>query len=143
MTGKVIGYHPLIPEGEYLVRFMYYETGQSWNSKKVILHFAVAVGEYGGTPLTRYYNALDLEPPIGRNGQFSAGGQSHIVKEFRSLLSDASAIDEIDLNLYRGRLIKARVDTTSRTGLGEELDQPNQYSVIRKLLEIVPESLSA
>jgi len=143
MTGKVIGYHPLIPEGEYLVRFMYYETGQSWNSKKVRLQFAVADGEYAGTPLTRYYNALDLEPPTGRNGKFSVGDRSHLVKEFRSLLSDASAIGEIDLNLYRDRLVRAKVGTTSQTGLGEELDKPNQYSVIRKLLEIVPESLSA
>ncbi|WP_405222215.1 hypothetical protein [Lentisalinibacter sediminis] len=135
MTGKVVGYHPLIPEGEYLVRFMYYETGQSWNSNKVILHFAVAEGEYGGTPLIRYYNALDLEPPLGRDGKFTVGDRSHLVKEFRSLLSESSAKGDINLNLYRGRLIRARVGSTRQTGLGEDLDKPNQYSVIRKLLE--------
>ncbi|WP_405234186.1 hypothetical protein [Lentisalinibacter salinarum] len=143
MTGKVVGYHPLIPEGEYLVRFTYYETGRAWKGSKAILHFAVVEGEYAGTPLTRYYNVRHVEPPLGRDGKFSVGDRCHLVKEFRSLLSESSAKSEIDLNLYRGWLIRACVGTTNQTGLGEDLTKPNQYSVIRKLLEIVPESLSA
>jgi len=139
MIGKVIGYHPEVPEGSYTVRYCGYETGQSWNSKKVKVSFAVVEGEYSGVPLTRYYNVANLGKPIGPDGSFEVGDRSHLVKEYRLLLPQVQSISEIDLDLYKDTLIRVRVKTTNKTGIGEELSESNQYSIIRKLLEIVPE----
>ena len=140
MVGKVVGYHPEIPEGVYTVRYTGYETGHSWNSKKVLLKFSVVEGEYAGVPLTRYYNAKQLFDPIGPNGDFEIGDRSHLVKEFRTLNPDIRSISEIDPDAYKGKLIRVLVESINKTGTGEELSNSNQYSVIRKLLEIVPEA---
>lgn len=140
MAGKVVGHHPDIPEGVYAVRYNGYETGQSWNSMKVMLKFAIVEGEFEGIPLIRYYNAKRLFDPIGPDGGFEVGDRSDLVKEFRSLFPDIRSISQIDPDAYRGKLIRVQVESTKKTGTGEELTESNQYSVIRKLLEIIPES---
>ena len=81
-----------------------------------------------------------LSEPIGPSGSFDVGDRCHLVKEFRSLLPDVQSISEVDLDLYKDKLIRAQVETINKTGKGEELSSSNQYSVIRKLVEIVPES---
>ena len=139
MAGKVVGYNPSIPDGEYLVKYCGYETGKSWNSCKVMAKFAVVEGEYEGIPLTRYYNARSLGEPHGLNGEFEVGDRSWLVKEYRTLLPEIPSISEIDLEHYRDKLIRVQVETTNSTGTGEKLSDSNQYSVIRRLIEIVPE----
>ena len=140
MAGKVVGYHPEIPEGAYTVRYRGYETGQSWNGQKVIVNFAVAEGDYEGIPLTRYYNAVHLYEPVGPGGDFDVGDRSYLVKEYRSLLPEVRAISEVDLDLYVDKLIRVQVESVNKTGVGEVLSESNQYSVIRKLVKIIPES---
>ena len=140
MTGKVVGYHPDIPEGTYTVKYCGYETGQSWNSKKVKVNFAIVEGEYAGIPLARYYNAVHIYDPIGPGGHFDVGDRCHLLKEFRSLLPDVPSISEVDLELYQDKPIRVQVETINKTGTGEDLASSNQYSVIRKLIEIIPTS---
>lgn len=140
MVGKVIGYHPHVPDGNYIVKYCGYETGQSWNNKKVIVNFGIVEGEYAGIPLTRYYNAKRIGEPVGADGDFDVGDRSYLVKEYRSLFPDIPSISEIDLNRYNDKLIRVKVVTTKETGKREELAKSNQYSVIGKLLEIVSES---
>jgi len=140
MVGKVVGYHPRVPDGAYKVKYCGYETARSWNAAKVAVKFAIVEGDLAGIPLTRYYNAIQLYDPIGPNGEFDVGDRSHLLKEYRSLLLDVRSTSEIDLDHYKGMVILAQVGTTKKTGTGEELSESNQYSVVRKLLEIVPES---
>ena len=140
MAGKVVGYHPEIPEGTYTVRYCGYETGQSWNSQKVKVNFAIVKGEFEGIPLARYYNAVHLYDPLGPGGDFDVGDRSFLVKEFRTLLPEAQSMGEVDLDNYKDKLIRVQVETVNKTGVGEVLSQSNQYSIIRKLVEIIPES---
>jgi hypothetical protein len=140
MTGKVVGYHPDIPEGTYTVKYCGYETGQSWNSKKVKVNFAIVEGEYEGIPLARYYNAIHIYDPIGPGGHFDVGDRCHLLKEFRSLLPNVRSTNEIELDLYHDKLIRVQVETINKTGTGEVLTASNQYSIIRKLIEIIPTS---
>ena len=140
MVGKVIGYHPHVPDGTYIVKYCGYETGQSWNSKKVIVNFGIVEGDHAGIPLIRYYNAKRLVDPVGADGDFDVGDRSYLVKEYRSLFPDIQSTSEIDLNRYRDKFIRVKVATIKKTGTHEELDESNQYSIIRKLLEIVHES---
>ena len=39
--GIIDGYQPGIPEGEYEVRYQYYETAKQWEIGKVIVHFVL------------------------------------------------------------------------------------------------------
>ena len=143
MIGKVIGFHPEVDEGIYTVRYIGYETGRSWNGNKVMLKFAIVEGDNAGIELTRYYNAKTLKEPIGRGGSFEVGDRSYLVKEFRSMLPELRSISEIDLDHYKDKLIRVQVGSTNKTGIGEQLSESDQYSVIRKLIEVVPNSLEA
>ena len=140
MIGKVVGLHPDIPQGKYTVKYCGYETGQSWNGPKVKVNFAVVEGDYSGILLPRYYNARRTYDPIGPDGDFDVGDRGHLVKEYRSLLPDVRSISDIDLNNYKDKVILARVETVNRTGTGEKLEVSNQYAIIRKLIEIIPDS---
>ena len=140
MVGRVVGHHPDIPEGRYIVKYAGYETGHFWCSPKVILKFKILDGEWSTFPLSRYYNAIRIFDPIGPDGGFEVGDRSYLLKEFRLLFPEILTTDKVDLNVYRGKRILVDVETTNKTGTGEILTESNQYSVIRKLIEIVPES---
>ncbi len=62
-----------------------------------------------------------------------------LVREHRALFPDESNYTEIDPDKYSGHLIRARVETTRKSGIGKELAKGSQYSVVRELLEIVPD----
>jgi len=51
--------------------------------------------------------------------------------------------DQIDPNRYEGHLIRAKVETTGKTGIGKTLAEPSRYSVVRELLGIVPDDYAA
>ena len=139
MSGIISDEPLLIPEGTYTVSFIRYETTQSWGRYKVLAHFAVAEGEYGGTPLTRYYNVDDVSSSPGQKAEFSASARRHLVREFRTLLPDLASQGALDLNAYKGKLIWAEVETVGQDGLKQDLSQANRYSVIRRLVKIIPD----
>ena len=62
-----------------------------------------------------------------------------LVREHRALFPDDSNCSRIDPDKYAGHLIRAKVGTTRKSGSGKELTKASQYSVVRELLEIVPE----
>ena len=128
MIGIVVDHSPWVPEGVYLLRYFSYETTQYWGHGKLLLHFAIVEGEYAGIPLVRHYNVKERV-----TDRFA------LVREYRALFPDASNYTEIDPDKYSGHLIRARVETTRKSGIGKELAKGSQYSVVRELLEIVPE----
>ncbi len=85
-------------------------------------------GEYAGTPLTRYYNVKERV-----TDRFA------VVREYCALFPDESNYSRIDPDKYSGHLIRAKVETTRKSGIGKELTEASRYSVVRELLGIVPD----
>ena len=126
MSAIVVDPSPWVPEGVYLLRYISYETTQYWGHIKLAVHFAIVEGEYAGIPLTRYYNVKERV-----TDRFA------LVREHRALFPDESNYSQIDPETYSGHLIRARVETTRKSGIGKELAEGSRYSVVRELLEIV------
>ncbi len=126
MSGIVVDPSPWVPEEIYLLRYVSSEMTQYWGHNKLAVHFAIVEGEYAGTPLTRYYNVKERV-----TDRFA------LVREHRALFPDDSNNCRIDPNTYSGHLIRARVETTRKSGIGKELAKGSRYSVVRELLEIV------
>ena len=139
MTGIIRGQSPWVPEGVYTVKYCGYDTGKSWNACKVTVHFAIVEGEFAGISLDRFYNANALVRPFGANGIFEVTDRGALVREYRSLFPGQANKSELDLNAYGNKLIRARVGTSNRNGLGKELSPVSRYSVIRELIEIIPD----
>ena len=128
MSGFVVDPSPWVPEGVYLLRYISYETTQYWGHIKLAIHFAIVEGEYAGTPLTRYYNVKERV-----TDRFA------VVREYCALFPDESDYSRIDPERYSGHLIRVKVETTRKSGSGKELTKASRYSVVRELLEIVPD----
>ena len=128
MSAIVVDPSPWVPEGIYLLRYISYEMTQYWGHAKLAVHFAIVEGEYTGIPLTRYYNVKDRI-----TDRFA------LVREYRVLFPDESDYSQIDPDRYSGHLIRAKVGTTRTSGSGKDLNKSSRYSVVRELLEIVPD----
>jgi len=128
VSGIVVDPSPWVPEGIYLLRYISYETTQYWGHGKLLLHFAIVEGEYAGIPLVRHYNVKERV-----TDRFA------LVREHRALFPDDTNCSQIDPDSYAGHLIRAKVETTRKSGIGKELTEASRYSVVRELLEIVPD----
>ena len=139
MNGFIPDELVIVPEDLYIVKFIHYEIGKSWNGDKVIVRFAIVEGEYVGIPLTRFYNVKLIGRGTNSSQCFEAPSRGALVREFRTLFPDFLLQPQVDLNAYKDKLIRAMVDTVDKDGLKQELANPNRYSVIRKLIEIIPD----
>ena len=128
MSAILVDPSPWIPEGIYLLRYVGYEMTEYWGHKKLALHFAIAEGEYAGIPLSRYYNVKDR-----LTDRFA------LVREYCAVFPDEPDYNQIDPDRFAGHLIRAKVETTRKSGVGKELNKASRYSVVRELLGIVPE----
>ncbi len=128
MSGIVFDPSPWVPEGIYLLRYVSYEMTQYWGHSKLLLHFAIVEGEYAGIPLVRHYNVKERV-----TDRFA------LVREYRALFPDESNYTQIDPDTYSGHLIRAKVETTRTSGSGKDLNKSSRYSVVRELLEIIPD----
>ncbi len=128
MSGIVFDPSPWVPEDIYLLRYVSHEMTHYGVQNKLAVHFAIVEGEYAGTPLTRYYNVKERV-----TDRFA------VVREHRALFPDESNSCRIDPDTYSGYLIRAKVGTTRKSGIGKELAKGSRYSVVRELLEIVPD----
>ena len=128
MIAIAVAISPWVPEGIYLLRYVSYEATQYWGKTKFAVHFAIVEGEYAGIPLTRFYNVEDL-----LSDRFA------LVREYQALFPDESDYSQIDPDRFDGHLIRAKVETTRKSGVGKDLATASRYSVVRELLGIVPE----
>ena len=127
-----------VPNGEYELRYDFYETGFFFSSYKVIVCFAIsAPDEYAGTPVCRYYNVKKLTGPCGRNGKFVALPRGALVREYRQLAKSPDRMDRISFSSLKGKCILARLKTVTRAYDRKNLSPDDQYSKIAELIRII------
>ena len=102
---------PTIPDGNYQLRFDYYETAIHFGKAcKVILHFTVLdFGKFFETKLCRYYTVERLIGKPGRNGRFKIKGQtSCLITEFLNCHPDADIpkrLDRLPMSCWKGKIV--------------------------------------
>ncbi len=128
---------PVIPPGEYDLRFAFYETRTMFrNSPKVIAWFDVLdYGSYFGTRLARYYNAERLTGKSAKNGAFKVRPRSDLMREYVILLNERCRRDRVPLSRYENVIITGRVETVATDSSQRPLPVLLQYSVIRELMK--------
>lgn len=133
-----IDYIPaLVPPGIYSLKFTHWWTGIMFGrSQKLALCFkTVDFGENFDTEVRRWYN-VKVRGRTGRNGQFSAGWGSDLLREYVAIIGTRKRNDRIALNAYSGLIVRAEVGTVNSTRTQEKLPIDLQYSVIRKLVGV-------
>jgi len=134
---------PTIPDGNYQLRFDYYETAIHFGKAcKVILHFTVVdFGEAFETKLCRYYTVERLIGKPGRNGRFKIKGQtSCLITEFLNCHPDADIpkrLDRLPMSSWKGKIIIGFVSTVTQNSHQKRLHEIQRYSRIKELLSSV------
>jgi hypothetical protein len=139
--GLVDDYNVLVPDGEYIVGYSYYETAENYFGKpRVLLHFGIIKPEdYAGVPLTRFYCVKKVEHPGRKFGNFTPAARGDLVREFRRVVGDVGRLDRISFARFKGVKIRAQVKTVHKGSDGRLLEPDDQYSKISRLLGVVPD----
>lgn len=129
-----------VPDGEYELRYSFYETGLFFGTPKVVVYFAIsAPDKYAGTPVCRFYNAKELTGPCGKYGNYKAPPRGDLAREYKQLLKKPGRTDRISFHALKGKCILARLETVTRSYNWKALDPDNEYSCVAELIRIIDE----
>ena len=137
--GSVDGECVLVPDGEYELRYVDYETATYYGSPKVVVHYAIIEPEeYAGLPVDRFYNAKTLTGPPGRFGNYIARRRGDLFREFNRIIGRAERLDRISFARLKDKRIIGDIRTVHVDHKHEELPEDDRYSRIRRLIKVLP-----
>jgi len=138
-SGVVDGDTVLVPEGEYELRYVDFETADYFGKPKVIVHFSIIEpDDYAGSPINRFYNVKTLTGPPQRFGKYRAKPCGNLIREFKRIAGRANRLDRISFKRFRDLRIIAEVRTVQRDYLREPLHEDDYYSRISRLIRVLP-----
>ena len=137
--GTIDGECVLVPEGEYELRYIDYETARFFGGPKVVVHYAIIEPEeFAGLPIDRFYNAKKLNGPPGRFGKYVARPNGNLFREFKKLVGRVERLDRISFAKLKGKRIIGDIQTVKTDHKHEELTEDDRYSRIRRLIKVLP-----
>jgi len=131
------GLKPLIPEGEYQLKFQGYSTKIMFGGPKLILKFSIVdFGEFNGITLYRYYGVKKLIGKVGNRGLFKAKQTGDFLIEYFNLFPDQSItrLDRIPMERLSNVTIVGKVRTVLKNNQQKKLPEQVKYSAIGELL---------
>ena len=138
-SGVVEGDTVLVPEGEYELRYVDFETANNFGKPKVIVHFAIIDPEdYAGLPIERYYNVKELTGPPRRFGRYVAHRKGDLPREFNRIAGKSERLDRISFARFKDQRIIGEVRTVSRDHKKVPLLEEDKYSRIARLVRVLP-----
>ncbi len=137
--GTVDGECVLVPEGEYELRYVDYETATYYGSPKVVVHYAIVEpDEFAGLPVDRFYNAKKLTGPPGRFGKYVAQRRGDLFREFNRIIGQVERLDRISFARLKDKRIIGDIQTVQTDHKHEPLPDDDQYSRIKRLVCVLP-----
>ena len=138
-SGVVEGDTVLVPEGEYELRYVDFETADYFGKPRVIVHFSIIKpDDYAGLPINRFYNVKTLAGPPQRFGKYRAKPCGNLIREFKRIAGRANRLDRISFKRFRDLRIIAEVRTVQRDYLRQPLHEDDYYSRILRLIRVLP-----
>ena len=138
-AGVVEGGTVLVPEGEYELRYVNYETANYFGGPRVVVHFAIiAPEEYAGLPIDRFYSVKSLDGPPRRFGEYKAKNRGNLIREFKRIAGHAGRLDRISFRRLKNLRIIAEIQTVRRDYQRQTLGEDDHYSRISKLVKVLP-----
>jgi hypothetical protein len=137
--GTVDGECVLVPEGEYELRYVDYETATYFGSSKVVVHFAIVrPEEYAGLPVDRFYNVKQLSGPPGLYGNYVATHRGDLKREYRKIVGTTGRLDRISFKQFKDQRIIGQIETVRFDYKRDPLAESERYSRIKKLDSVLP-----
>ena len=137
--GTVDGECVLVPDGEYELRYVDYETATYYGNPKVVVHYSIIdPEEYAGLHVDRFYNALRLTSPPGRFGKYVAPRRGDLFREFKKLVGRSERLYRLRFTQLKDQRVIGEIQTVKTDHRHEELPEEDRYSRIKRLLHVLP-----
>jgi hypothetical protein len=129
---------PLIPEGEYVVRYIKYDTHYMFGGLKLFVHFEIIdPGPHCGIKVYRAYRVVDAGGKKGKGRRrFKVRPRSQLFLDLVGLFDRKLRRDRISLACLKTVLLRVRVRTVSKDYKQRPLPESIRYSVISDLIAI-------
>jgi len=137
--GEVTGACITVPNGEYELRYIDYETARFFQSPKVILHCAIIEpDDFAGLPVDRFYNVTRLTGPPGRYGNYIAPARGDLFREYRMMISEPERRDRISFRSLKGKRLIAELESVKKDHQHNPISEELQYSRISRFVRVLP-----
>jgi hypothetical protein len=137
--GEISGACVAVPDGEYELRYINYETALFFGSPKVILHCSIIEpADFAGLPVDRFYNVTKLTGPPGRYGNYVAPARGDLLREYRLTVEEPTRRDRISFRSLKGKRLIAKLETVVKDHQHNSLAEDAQYSRISRLVRVLP-----
>lgn len=124
-----------VPDGEYVVRCVEFETLFLFNSGKVVLRFEIVDGDLAGTRIIKPYRVKKLLSRPKKGGRFTLGRSSELLRDVVRLSGTKIRPDRLSLDFLRRQLWRVRTRTVTTDYKQRPIPEALRYSVVAEIIE--------
>lgn len=132
---------PLVPDGEYVVRFIRHETATVFKTPKLFIHLELVGPTHQGARLYAAYRVKRLIGQPGKSGRFVISSRSELLIQLARIYGRQMRMDRVSLRALRHCLLRVRTRTVTTDYRQRPLPEALRYSVVAELLDIEAGSL--
>ncbi len=128
---------PLVPDGEYVMQYLYHETVMAFRAPKVILHMKIVqLGEHKGKRLIRPYGVKELIGKPRKWGRFKLTRHQDLFITLAHLYGKRLRHDRISLRALSKVLLRATTRTVTTDYRQRPSPEALHYSMVDELVSI-------
>jgi len=127
---------PLVPDGEYVVRFLRHDTATVFRTPKLFLRFEIIGPTHAGALLYAAFRVKHLKGQPGKNGRFVIHRGSDLVRQLATIHGWNMRLDRISLRSLRHCLLRVRTRTVEKDHKQRLKPEVLRYSVVDELRSI-------
>lgn len=128
-----------VPDGEYELAYISHSTGTFFGTPKLLIHFAIATGEYAGLPVVRYYNVKRLKGNHGKGGKFVPAATGHLIREMYNVGIDPARRDRCPISKLKRIRVIGEVRKVVSDSQREPIATDAHYSKVARLVRALPD----
>ena len=126
----------LVPDGEYELAVVEWETKKIFKSEKLYLKFRVVTpGEYFGRVIPMYFNVEIVGKP-SKNGHFKVRGKGDFARMFAEVFGWSGRPDRLPMSRLENRVLVGAVRTVTKGRDQRDIPKPCRYSVVDRILRV-------
>lgn len=128
---------PLVPDGEYVMQCLWYETVLAFRTPKVILHMQIVEpGQHYGKILLRAYRVKELIGKRGKHGRFRVTRHQELFLALVRLHNRSLRYKQISLRALTKVVLRVTTRTVVTDYCGRPLPTSLHYSVVDQLVAV-------
>ena len=137
MSGQIVDDAPLVPEGEYQLRYIDYRTCIAFKVPRVVVRFKILdFGQHLGKELECWYRVKSLKGKPKKSGNFVVGKKTDLFRDYVNVVGvpTTNRRDRLSFASLHDKVVIGLVRTVKQDRSQNKLSEEAWYSVVDRLL---------